>query len=142
MNDAGPSAGELLRALRRLHAEGRVALTTDAGRLKDIDSPVVVEADTNIWLYAGMAAALGAWGRWGGTAALGAAALGAAAYATLGRRYVRRRLERRVREEALLDLERWRKLWRFGGVSLSAPGLPDCRAPEGNWMEFVRRLGA
>jgi hypothetical protein len=142
MSDAGPSAVDLLRALRRLLGEGRVALVTDAGRLADMDSPVVVEADTNIWIYAAVAVALGAWGRWGGPAALGAAALGTLVYATLGRRYVRRRLERRVREEALMDLERWRKLWRFGGVSLSAPGLPDCRAPEGNWMDFVRRLGA
>jgi hypothetical protein len=140
VSEAGASAGELLRTLRRLLAEGRVALATDAGRLKDLDSPVVVEADTNIWVYSGVAAALAGWGRWGGQAALGIAALGALVYATLGRRYVRRRLERRVREEALMDLERWRRLWRFGGVSLSAPGLPDCRAPEGNWMEFVRRL--
>jgi hypothetical protein len=133
---------DLLRILRRLVAEGRVAIHADPRRLQHMDSPVVVEADANLWIYAAVAAVLLAWWAWGNLWALGTAAIGMLAYFTLGRRYVERRLERRVRQVALEDSDTWRRLWRLGGVRLAAPGEPDCEAPDGNWMAFVRRLAA
>jgi hypothetical protein len=71
--------------------------------------------------------------------------LGVLFYLTLGRAYVHRRLERRVRQDALNDLEKWRKLWRFNGLTLVAKDRPDvrsCASPDGNWMAFVRAVAS
>jgi hypothetical protein len=133
------SAAELLRALRRLIADGAVRLELDLKRLDHIDSPVAVEADSNIWIYGGVlvcAAVFWRIGLWPGVAAIAAAL---ALYFTAGRAYVRRRIKRRVEERALADSELWRKLWRFGGLALveHATGA-RCAAPDGNWMALVR----
>jgi hypothetical protein len=143
--DAAPESAEmLLAALRRLEREGRLELRIDPRPLGHIDSPVASEADGNIWIYATLAAA-GALSLWRGLVpALVALALGFALYFTVGRAYVRRQIERRVRDKALVSLDRWRKLWRFRGLTLVAKGRPDladCASPDGNWMAFVRALG-
>jgi len=134
------SAEALFRALRRLHAEGRLRLSLDFKRLDHMDSPVSVQADSNIWAYATLAVTLVALWVGGWTAALAVAVLGIAAYYSLGRVYVRRRLERRVEDSALASLETWRALWRWGGIALLPQSGEECRAPEGNWMALVRRL--
>jgi hypothetical protein len=137
------TAEDLLRRLRTLIAEGRVSLAIDPRRLNHMDSPVVVEADTNIWLYGLLAASAVFWWAGGMPAGLGALAISIGIYATAGRRYVRRRIERRVHAVALYDVAAWRKLWRFGGVALSAgqgPAARSCAAPAGNWMAFVREM--
>ncbi len=134
------SAEDLFRELRRLVACGTVRLELDLARLEHIDSPVVVEADSNIWVYTLLAVcAVVFWraGPWPGVAAIVASL---ALYLTAGRRYVRRRLIRRVHERALGDGEVWRRLWRFGGVTLVAGGAGRCIAPAGNWMALVRHL--
>jgi hypothetical protein len=147
MNDAGPA--ELLRALRDLVDSRTLRIELDFGRLDHMDSPVGVEADSNIMVYAGIPiCALVFWqlGLWPGAASV---ALFVVLYFTLGRRYVRRRLARRVHDQALQDSELWRKLWRFGGVTL-VPGeswgegdaASRCTAPDGNWMALVRDLTA
>jgi hypothetical protein len=59
---------------------------------------------------------------------------------TAGRSDVRRRLIRRMHERALGDGEAWRRLWRFGGVTLVEQGAERCAAPHGNWTALVRRL--
>jgi hypothetical protein len=135
------SAAELLATLRRLVREGRVTVRVDARRLNHIDSPVAFEADGNIWVYGAIVlAALALW-RVGIAAAAAVLAGGIALYLTLGRAYIHRRIERRVRDKALENLEIWRKLWRFNGITLAASERPDltpCASPEGNWMGFVR----
>src|SRR6185437_10171051 len=128
---AGESAGELLAALRRGVAEGRVELSVEPQRLNHIDSPVAFEADGNIWAYAALFIA--------------ALALGVIVYLTVGRAYMYRRIERRVRGTTLDDLEKWRKLWRFSGLTLTAKerrDLAPCVSPDGNWMAFTRALSA
>ena len=45
------SAEDLFRELRRLVASGALRLDLDLARLDHIDSPVAVEADSNIWVY-------------------------------------------------------------------------------------------
>lgn len=144
----GPAVGAMseqdcFRRLQGLIHGNAVSLTVDADFLDHIDSPVAVEADSNIWAY-GLVAAAGTLFWYGGALyGLGAALAGTVLYFTLGRAYVRRRLRRRVEREALTDLEKWRKLWRFGGVALSAAAAgPVCAAPEGNWIDFVRRQAA
>lgn len=141
--DLPDTAEALLAALRRLMGEGRVELRVDPKPLHHIDSPVALEADSNLWLYPipPLAALLWWWqGMVPGLAVLG---LGVLLYLTLGRAFVHRRIEHRVREQALNSVETWRKLWRFKGLTLVAPGRPDladCASPDGNWMAFVRAL--
>jgi hypothetical protein len=141
-----PSARDLFLRLRSLIDGGVIGLELDLKRLDHMDSPVGVEADSNLWIYPGIVATgLAFWfiGPYGGVA-VAVAAL--ALFLTAGRAYVRRRLVRRVHQRALQELEIWRKLWRFGGVRLvphggrAGPAQP-CVAPEGNWMALVRTIG-
>jgi hypothetical protein len=135
------SAGELLTALRQLTAARQVEIHIEPSRLNHIDSPVAVEADGNIWAYGFLVAAVIAGWQWGLLAGGATLAFGVVVYLTLGRAYVHRRIERRVRQDALQDLTKWRKLWRFSGLTLVAacrPGVAACASPEGNWMAFVR----
>ena len=141
----GETAGELLVALRRGVAEGRVELRVEPKRLNHIDSPVAFEADGNIWAYAALFIAAVLWWRWGIVPGLAALAVGVIVYLTLGRAYMYRRIERRVRGAALDDLDKWRKLWRFSGLTLTAKDRRDlapCASPDGNWMAFIRALSA
>src|SRR5262249_53446791 len=93
----------------------------------------------NIWVYGAIplcAVAFWQLGVWPGVAAVAASL---ALYFTAGRAYVRRRLRRRVEERALQDTELWRRLWRFGGVTLvEQPNGARCAAPDGNWMALAR----
>lgn len=142
---AGETAGELLAVLRRRISEGAVELRVEPKRLNHIDSPVVVEADGNIWVYAALFVAALLWWRWGMASGVAALALGVVVYLTLGRAYVNRRIERRVRRDALGDLDKWRKLWRFSGLTLVAKDRREpasCASPDGNWMAFIRSLSA
>jgi hypothetical protein len=126
-----------------LVADGSVEIAIDLRRLNHMDSPVVVEADSNIWLYGLLAASATVWWMGGMPVGLGALAVSAAVYATAGRRYVQRRIERRIRAVALYDVTAWRKLWRFGGIALSArqgASVRRCAAPADNWMAFVRDI--
>jgi hypothetical protein len=133
---------ELLRGLRRLIEAGAVRLELDLRRLDHIDSPVAVEADSNIWVYGAIpVCGLGFWA-FGVIAGAASVVLALAVYFTLGRTYVRRRLARRVRERALQETAIWRRLWRFGGVALVDDAAMRCAAPDGNWMAMVRtKLG-
>jgi hypothetical protein len=139
MEGIAETPADLLKQLRRLHDEGRVSLALDFGRLAHMDSPVGVEADSNIWAYGVVAVTLAALWFAGWKIALAAAFLGAAAYFTLGKHYVRRRILRRVRTQALADSTLWQKLWRFGGVTLAA-GAAQASAPRDDWMALVRSL--
>jgi hypothetical protein len=141
----GQSAGELLAALRRGVAEGRVELRVQPKLLNHIDSPVAFEAEGNRWAYAALFVAAVLWWRWGMVPGLAALAVGVLVYLTFGRAYMYRRIERRVRGAALDDLDKWRKLWRFSGLTLTARDRQDlapCASPDGNWMAFTRALSA
>jgi len=138
MSDA--SADELFRDLRLLIERGDLRLELDLVRLDHIDSPVAVEADSNVWVYGLILVCVAAFwqgGTWPGVAAIGMSLL---LYFTVARAYVRRRLSRRVHERALGDGGVWRRLWRFGGVTLVGLGAARCVAPDGNWMALVRSL--
>jgi hypothetical protein len=137
---AGDDAEALFAALGRLTRAGKISMRFDYKRLEQMDSPVGSEADGNIWAYGGIALALAVWWFAGWQAAAAVAVVGIAAYMTLGRAYIRRRIRHRVENQALVRLELWRKLWRFGGVTLVVPGGEDCAAPAGNWMALMRRI--
>jgi len=137
---AGDDAEALFAALGRLARGGQISMRLDYKKLEQMDSPVGFEADSNVWVYGGIALALAAlwFGGWQPAAAV--AVLGIAVYLTLGRAYVRRRIQRRVENQALARLELWRRLWKFGGVTLVLPSGEDCAAPAGNWMALMRRI--
>jgi hypothetical protein len=137
------SAEALLALLRRFAVEGRVEILVDARPLNHIDSPVALESDGNRWAYAILVLTAALWWRQGPAAGLAGLGSGVLLYLTLGRVWLRRRIERRVREQALENLETWRRVWRFKGLTLAArdrPSLAPCASPEGDWMAFVRAL--
>jgi hypothetical protein len=139
----GESASDLFLALRRRVAAGAVELHVEPKQLNHIDNPFAVEADGNIWAYGALFVAALLWWRFGMVVGLAALALGVVVYLIFGRTYVHRRIEQRVRRDALDDLEKWRKLWRFAGLTLTAKERPDlapCTSPDGNWMGFTRAL--
>lgn len=139
MSEADETDEQLLAELRRLRQAGTVALELDHRRLAHIDSPVAVEAEGNRWVYLGIVAAGSGWWFLGIWAGLGVAAAALALYLTLVKADLRRRAARRIDHRALADAALWRRLWRFGGMTLAAEGR-RCAAPEGNWMQFVRDL--
>jgi hypothetical protein len=141
--EAGETAEELFGRLRRMNAEGKATLDLDLRRLMHIDSPVAFEAESNQWVYGLLIVTAVVWYVLGYKIGLGAAAASVLFYLTIAKAFLRRRIERRVREQVLEDLARWRKLWTFGGVTIReiAEGREGaiCEAPRDNWMDFVRR---
>jgi len=95
-------------------------------------------------VYSLLALTCALWWWFGWQVGMGAAVASLLLYLSLGKAFLHRRIERRVREQVLEDVVRWRKLWSFGGVTLrstdDATGGGICASPGDNWMEFVRRL--
>ncbi|HTP85052.1 MAG TPA: hypothetical protein VMQ11_19015 [Alphaproteobacteria bacterium] len=135
------SDAEYLTKLQELVAAQAVRIRVDPGKLRGMDSPVVVIAETERWAL-GMVVLCGlVWWFFGMWFAGGALVLAAAAYALFGRRAIHRNIERRIHEQALKNISTWRALWQFGGVTLeSAADAKDmCAAPAGRWISFVER---
>ncbi|HYM31877.1 MAG TPA: hypothetical protein VEU47_11280 [Candidatus Cybelea sp.] len=133
----------LLARLRAAVADGRARIDMDEGHLTHIHSPVLRQADDTLILYVAVIAALATWWQFGTIAGLAASAAGVAAYLALGRTRRRRRLAERVRVDALSDIALWRKLWRWGGVSLIRQHASDdaaCHAPKDSWQRFAGDL--
>lgn len=101
---------------------------------------MAIEADGNLWVYGMALATVGIWWQFGTPAGIGAAVVGLLLYYTLARSWMRRRLMKRA-AEASLWIEKWQAMWRLGGITLTQ-GDQRCAAPDGNWMEFVRRSAA
>jgi hypothetical protein len=134
------SAEQLFTALRRLRVDGKVSLRLDYKKLAHLDSPVGSEADGNIWAYGGLALTIAVWWFRGWQIAVAVAIVGVFAYFTLGRWYMHHRIRHRVEDKALVQLDIWRRLWKFGGVALVPSVGEECAAPQGNWMALVRSL--
>lgn len=133
---------DYLTKLRELIVAESVQIRFDPNKLKEMDSPVVVIAETERWAT-GMVVLCGAvWWFFGIWPAAGALALCVLAYLFLGRRGIARNTQRRVHEQALKDISVWRALWRHGGVSLVSRDAPDvtCAAPDGRWIYFVEQV--
>jgi len=81
MNEA--SAADLLRALRGLVASGAVRIELDLKRLDHMDSPVGVEADSNIWVYGSIPICAGVFWQLGPWAGIAAVVVSLALYFTL-----------------------------------------------------------
>ncbi|MDX1484739.1 MAG: hypothetical protein R3229_09675 [Alphaproteobacteria bacterium] len=129
---------DLLRLLAAALADGRVSVRLDVKRLRNIDSPIFVEADSNRWLYGIMAATLGLGLGLSWLAGIGALALGVGSYFAVGRPWIRGRMVARFHEQALTDIAAFKKLWRLHGVTLALAARPVlCRSPAGDWRRFV-----
>lgn len=136
------SDAEYLAKLRELIAAQSVRIRFDANKLRELDSPVVVIAETERWALAMVALAGATWWFVGLWPAAGALAVCIAAYLTLGRWAIARNIEHRIHTKALKDISTWRALWKFGGISLEAASdaSDGCAAPGGRWISFVERL--
>ncbi|HUK59740.1 MAG TPA: hypothetical protein VLV50_10960 [Stellaceae bacterium] len=142
MSDEQQTAVALFRALAERMRTGDVTLRYDFKRLRHMDSPVAVEAEATRWAYATIAALLAALWFGGWLVGLGVALAVAILYYAVGTRMIERNIRRRIDEHSLGGLDDWQKLWRFGGVTLVARDGTTCAAPDGNWMAFVRGMGA
>jgi hypothetical protein len=142
--EATETADELFARLRGLCAEGRVLVELDHKRLSHIDSPVSFEAWGNQLVYPLLLLTSLLWWWFGWKVGSATAVASVVAYLTIGKAFLHRRIERRVQEQVLEDVVRWRKLWSFGGVTLrlvdGEEGALTCVSPGDNWMQFVRRL--
>ncbi len=130
---------DYLAKLRQLVASGSVRIRFDAKKLREMDSPVAVIAETERWAMGMVVLCGGLWwflGIWAAAACLAVCIL---AYAFWGRHGIARNIERRIHQKALEDIAIWRRLWRYGGVSLE-PGdgrTETCVAPNGSWIQFT-----
>lgn len=133
---------DYLVKLRELVAAQTIRIRFDAKKLRQLDSPVVVVAETERWAFV-MAGAVIVVGWFVNIyAAAGALAVAIGLYLLFGRRAIARNLERRIHEQALKDVTIWRALWQFGGVSLEAAADANnaCAAPKGRWIAFVEQM--
>jgi predicted O-linked N-acetylglucosamine transferase (SPINDLY family) len=138
------SDDEYLSKLRHLVESGAVRIDMDTGRLKAMDSPVGYEADTERWAMAMVAVVGTVWWFVDTTAAGAAAVLSVLAYTFVGRRQIGAAIKRRIHDKALVDIQTWRALWRFGGITLVAqtpafPAAAVCAAPDDSWIRFVEQ---
>jgi hypothetical protein len=137
------SDAEYLARLRQLVESGAVRIDMDVSRLKELDSPVASESDTERWALAIVVIVGTVWWLFGTMAAGGATVLLALAYVFLGRRQIGHAIRRRIHNKALVDVVVWRSLWRRGGVTLvaQAPDMPVgvCTAPNDSWIRFVEQ---
>ena len=129
---------DLLRALNRAVADGRVSVALDCVRLQHTDSPIAVQADHNRWLYAVTAATVGAGLAFGWVRGAVALAVGVAVYFRFGRPWVHRRMRARFFATTLDDIADFKKIWHLRGVTLTltATGLL-CASPDGDWRRFA-----
>jgi len=130
---------EYLAKLRELVTSGRVRVEFDVTKLRGMDSPVVVVAETERWAM-GMVAVCGAiWWFLGIWPAVVAMALCMVAYVAWGRRGIARNIERRIHQKALVDIGLWRRLWQYGGITLEDVDgrTAACPAPSGSWIQFT-----
>jgi hypothetical protein len=132
---------EYMAKLRDLVAQGTVNIQlTDLAKLRGLDSPVGVQAETEQWAW-GLIIPTGlVWWQFGIIAAVATGLAWIALYLTAGRWLIRRRTFNRVRK-ALSDGNTWRALWRFGGIRLASTGPDGAQAvaPDDSWIRFVEQ---
>lgn len=131
-----------LKVLRKLVGAQWVAMELNAAILNRVDSPLSLLAEDTRWIVLGLIGGGGALIFVGWPLAIGICVLVLVTYFFIGRRRATDALHKRALG-ALDDSAEWRKLWRYGGVTLNASpaiGVSACAAPDGNWMKFVREI--
>ncbi|MCW5752093.1 MAG: hypothetical protein KIT81_13185 [Alphaproteobacteria bacterium] len=138
----------LLALLAAAIARGEVDMDLDRGLATHVHSPVASEAEGNLLLLVTGAPVATLWWWQGHLAGLAGAALAAVALSLFYGRILAWRMRKRVLRQALSEIDLWRRLWRFGGVTLRRPedggakDTPDvCAAPDQSWQRFARKLG-
>ena len=128
-----------LAALRAAVLAGTAELQLDPVMLSHPHCPVAGDAYSTQVLYLTIAAsfASGWLVNWGvGLAVLAAALL---LYRIALRRFVVARMQRYAAMQLFVSPDKWRAMWRFGGVVLKSVESV-CAAPEGDWRGFVASL--
>jgi hypothetical protein len=117
------SADELFRDLRLLIERGDLRLEFDVVRLDHIDSPVAVEADSNIWVYGLILVCVAAFwqgGTWPGVAAIGMSLL---LYFTVARAY-------------------WPAASTSGRLAMAVSGVGSGASAESRWSVLAPRAAS
>src|SRR5262249_19559308 len=116
------SDSDYLAKLRDLVERESVTMeVSDLRRLRDMDSPVAFQAETEQWAWALIIPAGLVWWQFDFIAAAAVSAAWIVIYATFGRWLIRRRTAARV-HKAMWDVATWRNLWRHGGIRLVGRG--------------------
>jgi hypothetical protein len=131
---------DIFRRLTAAHRDGKIAIDIDRKTIGHPHCPVAGDAYFTRVLYAGMViAGLAFWLVHYAIAVAIVAGMVALYFAAL-RRWIDRKTKGYVIDKITNDLALWKKLWNFGGVTLTAASASDatsCRAPKDNWKNFV-----
>ncbi len=123
------------------YRRGEVAIDIDAASLGHPHCPLSAKVYSTRAFYAIVAVVGLSFGVFGYQVAIGAAVGSLLLYWIVGRRLVHRKMRAFACAQITGSFEAWRKMWRFGGITLSrraANGLVHCRAPEESWRAFAR----
>lgn len=136
-----PDDRALFNRLVVAYRRGAVAIEIDAAALGHPHCPLSARVYSTRAFYAIVAVVGLSFGVFGYQVAIGAAVGSLLFYWIVGRRLVHRKMRAFARTQITGDFEHWRKMWRFGGITLSrvtADGPVHCRAPEQSWRAFAR----
>jgi hypothetical protein len=127
------------RRLRDGLGDGRLTVAIDRKRLSHMDCPVAADALATQALYGMVAIAAIAFWLLPSAFALGCVAGTLLAYAAVGHAWVGRRMERLALSQMLDNQELWDRMWRFGGVHLTAAAAA-AHGPDDDWRALVDRV--
>lgn len=136
-----PDDRALFNRLVVAYRRGEVAIDVDAASLGHPHCPVPAKVYSTRAFYAIVAVVGLSFGVFGYQVAIGAAAGSLLFYWLVGRRLVHRKMRAFARAQITGNFELWRKMWRFGAITLSresANGPVHCCAPEESWRAFAR----
>ncbi len=123
------------------YRRGEVAIDIDAAALGHPQCPLSAQVYSTRAFYAIVAVVGLSFAVFGYQVAIGAAVGSLLFYWIVGRRLVQRKMRAFARAQITGNFELWRKMWRFGTVTLSrvpADGPVHCRAPDESWRAFAR----
>jgi hypothetical protein len=131
---------KLLAALRKACVRGEVTIDLDMKRLTHLNSPLMFLADFDQWFIGFVVVAGLAWWLVGWKLSAAAVPVFAVLYMLFAHRIVQRRTMRRITEKAMFEIDQWRKIWGWGGVTLIAKIHGAERravAPKDSWQEIA-----
>lgn len=133
----------LLALLAAAIDRGEVLIDLERSLATHVHSPVASEAEGNLLLLAVAAPVAVLWWWRGHMTGLVAAPIAGLVLSLCYGRLLAWRMRRRVLSRDLREIGLWRRLWRFGGVTLrtvrGGPGK-SCAAPEESWQRFALAL--
>ncbi len=136
-----PDDRALFNRLVVAYRRGEVAIDVDAAVLGHPHCPLSARVYSTRSFYTIVAVVGLSFAVFGYEVAIGTAVGSLLLYWIVGRRLVHRKMRAFACAQITGNFELWRKMWRFGGITLSresADGPVHCRAPDESWRSFAR----